>query len=181
MLAGNAAYNPGATFLIDSVTVGAGGASTVSFSSIPTTYQHLQLRVSVRCSATGSSVSPGIQLNGDTASNYGQHYIDGNGTSATAGANTPSSNFMYLAATGSSAAANIFGVNVLDILDYANTNKYKTGRSLTGIDFNGSGFIDFSSHAWRSTAALSSILITAPSSGTFVQYSKFSLYGYMGS
>jgi hypothetical protein len=165
---------------IASVSVGLLGASTIDFTSIPSTYKHLQLRLSLRGSPTGSFISPPVQFNGDTASNYGQHYLVGSGTAASSGANTPSSAFFYPDCAGSTAAANCFAATVLDILDYANTNKYKTGRALTGLDLNGSGDVELISAAWRSTAAVTSIKITAPSSGTFLQYSHAALYGIKG-
>ena len=165
---------------IASYSVGAGGVSNIEFTSIPSTFKHLQLRLALRGSATGSFISPPLQVNGDTASNYGQHYLVGSGTAASSGANTPSSAFFYPDCAGSSAAASCFAITVFDLLDYADTNKYKTGRALTGLDLNGSGDIELISCLWRSTAAVTSIKITAPSSGTFVQYSHAALYGIKG-
>ena len=171
LLAGNAYYNPGATFLIDSVTVGAGGASTITFSSIPSTYQHLQIRCAVLTTAGGIN----IQYNSDTGSNYTYHQLYGTGTSALANAGTSqTAGFIgYNNAAGSNPTA-----IVCDILDYQNTNKYTTHRSLAGTDVNGSGgALTFFSGLWLNTAAITTINIK----GTFAQYSKFSLYGYMGS
>ena len=68
----------------------------------------------------------------------------------------------------------IFGTFIVDILDYANTNKYKTMRALDGFDANGSGYAVLWSGNWRSTSAVSTITITG---GTFAQYSSFALYG----
>jgi hypothetical protein len=66
---------------------------------------------------------------------------------------------------------------VTDILDYANTSKYKTVRTLTGIDVNGNGNIRLASGIWmNSPDAVSSITLTA-SSGNFNTYTTFSLYG----
>jgi hypothetical protein len=79
---------------------------------------------------------------------------------------------------GASSTASIFGVAVCDILDYTNTNKYKTVRSLSGHDQNGSGYVTLMSGSWRNTAAITSITILRDSGGAnLTQYSQFALYG----
>jgi hypothetical protein len=64
---------------------------------------------------------------------------------------------------------------VMDILDYANTNKYKTTRALYSWDSNGSGYVEFNSNNWRSTSAITSIVLTPANS--FAQYTNISIYG----
>jgi hypothetical protein len=155
------------------VTVGAGGASSISFSSIPNTYQHLQLR-GITKNASSSNFAA-MRFNSDTASNYSAHYLDGDGASATAGG---ASNYdrSYFGYTSTSSQTNIFGVSIIDILDYKDTNKFKTVRILTGVDANGSGTVEFSSSSWRSTSAITDINIFF-SSTNFAQYSQIALYG----
>lgn len=179
LLAGNAAYNPGATFLIDSVTVGTGGSSTITFSSIPSTYQHLQIRLTSRATAGGINAVC-LRFNSDSGSNYADHRIEGNGASAYTDRNTSAVRAVSGLESGSTSGASIFGASVIDILDYANTSKYKTVRALGGIDNNGSGNISFGSGLWMSTSAVTSITMI-PENTAFAEYSKFSLYGYMGS
>lgn len=177
LLAGNAAYDPGDFVSIATVTVGAGGASSISFSSIPSTYQHLQLRGITKNAS--SSTFAAMRFNSDTGSNYSAHYIDGDGASVAAGG---ASNYdrSYFGYTGTSSQTNIFGVSVIDILDYKDTNKFKTVRILTGVDVNGSGgYIESSSSSWRSTSAITDINIFF-SSTNFAQYSQVALYGIVG-
>jgi hypothetical protein len=160
---------------IATVTVGAGGLSTVTFSSIPSTYKHLQLR-----SFGGTSGADDINMtfNGDTASNYSAHLLYGTGASA--GSYSPgSTSSIYWSVGNSYGTANQFGAAVTDILDYANTNKYKTTRALYGYDRNGSGQLNFSSGNWRSLTAITSITLT-PVVGNIIQYSSFALYGVKG-
>jgi hypothetical protein len=161
---------------IATVTVGAGGASSISFSSIPSTYQHLQLR-GITKNASSSNFAA-MRFNSDTGSNYSAHYLDGDGSSITAGG---ASNYdrSYFGYTSTSSQTNIFGVSIIDILDYKDTNKFKTVRILTGIDANGSGTIEFSSSSWRSTSAITDINIFF-SSTNFAQYSQVALYGIKG-
>jgi hypothetical protein len=161
---------------IQTVTVGSGGQSSISFTSIPSTYKHLQIRGIGKGSGSNNTV---ITING-ASSVYSSHWIQGNGSSASAGADTTTNGIWAFAATGAgSSQANTFGASVIDILDYADTNKYKTVRILNGVDFNGSGEIDFQSGLYRQTTAISSITLT-PSSGTVSQYSSFALYGIKG-
>lgn len=153
---------------ISTVTVGAGGSSSILFTSIPSTYTHLQLRIMEGFS--GSGFNPKINFNSDTGTNYSWHYVLGNGSTASVGAGATQA-FMYL---NSNQAFPTPTVHVVDILDYANTNKNKTIRVLDGFDANGSGYIDLWSGNWRSTSAVSTLTITG---GTFAQYSSFALYG----
>jgi hypothetical protein len=83
-------------------------------------------------------------------------------------------------AAGASASANIFGVGVCDILDYADTNKYKTVRTLTGRDFNGSGDVRLHSTNWRNTATVTSIKVSDSSGANLAQYTSVALYGIKG-
>jgi hypothetical protein len=167
---------------IATVTVGSGGTSTVTFSSIPSTYTHLQIRLIARSSRASTFDSIDANFNGDSSNaNYAQHQITGNGaTAASYGYPTSTSGVagvpaVYTAAA--SQAANIFGVGVLDILDYTNTNKYKTARSLSGIDANGSGNATLNSGLWLNTSAITSITLISETSSLFTQYSSFALYG----
>ena len=167
---------------IATTTVGSGGSSTISFTSIPSTYTHLQVRGIGRVSATGSGTETLLmRFNTDTTANYSVHNVYGNGTSASAGgaANTTSIGIYDMPRTGE--LANSFGSFVIDILDYGNTNKYKTSRALAGMDTNGNtyAYIGLYSGNWRNTNAITQIDLTS-SGGNFVQYSSFALYGIKG-
>jgi hypothetical protein len=165
---------------ISTVTVGAGGSSSISFTSIPSTYKHLQIRGIARNTSAGTSIN-GIftQFNSDTGANYSRHNLIGDGASATASASTSSSNVLAGQYPQGGTTANVFGVFVLDILEYGNTNINKTTRALFGTDLNGSGQLRLSSGNWRSTSAITSITIT-PEDANFAQYSQFALYGIKG-
>lgn len=165
---------------IATVTVGGGGAASVTFSSIPATYTHLQVRCIVRDDRGTTENSIAAYYNADSAgTNYGWHFLSGDGSSASDG-DVLANNGIPLSfgiAAASSASASIFGTSIIDILDYANTNKFKTNRGLIGLDRNGSGLLRLMSGLWRSTAAISTINIFPFASASFVQYSHFALYG----
>jgi hypothetical protein len=171
---------------IATVTVGSGGSSSISFSSIPSTFKHLQLRIMARSDRATTWEGSWVYFNTDTtyspgSGNYTRHLIDGDGSSATASASTPTQGGTVPTNTpGTSTTANVFGVGILDILDYADTNKYTTSRLLTGFDANGSGDLRFISGLWRNTAAVNAITLNTQGGGNFPQYSSFALYGIKG-
>jgi hypothetical protein len=168
----------GAMFPLQVVTVGSSGASSVTFSNIPNTYSHLQIRLIARTSYVGeNSTGLKIQFNSDTGSNYSWHRVYGDGGSAFAGAGTNQTVMRIDRMPATSVNSSIFGTAVVDILDYANTNKYKTIRSLGGWDSNGAGWAAFNSGSWRNTNAVTSIQIADADSTTIPQYSSFALYG----
>lgn len=169
----------GAMIPLMTTTVGATSVASVTFSNIPQEYEHLQIRTMVKTNeGTTGATNIEMRFNSDTGGNYTRHYLFGNGSSANSGGNGGAS---YLT-TGSAAqggVANMFGVSIIDVLDYANTNKNKTMRSLSGVDQNGSGsgFIwGGQSGVWLNTSAINSISLFSASSN-ISQYSHFALYG----
>ena len=170
MLAGNTAYLTGDYDSIQTINL-SGGETTLTFSSIPQTYKHLQLRGFTK---GGGSL---IRFNSDSGSNYNRRFVYGNGSSALAGES--------ISQTGSSIIdnitqqANTFNPSIVDIYDYTSTNKFKNMLSVTGYDDGSSSNCEifYFSGLWRSTSAITSITL---SSGTFAQYSTFSLYGIKG-
>lgn len=164
-------YDPIAT-----VTVGSGGASSITFSDIPGTYQHLQIRVQARVSG-GTGAFEGnawLRPNNDTGNNYAYHQLYGDGSTASA----------FGAASGGvrTGAAFIIGSNsvgaaIIDILDYTSTTKNKTIRSFCGTDNNGSGSLALVSGLWTNTAAITSMTFVIFNSLSYAQHSQVSLYG----
>lgn len=170
-------------FQIATTTLGS-ATSSVTFSSIPGTYTHLQLRASLQTARVTYPLDKIFwRFNSDTASNYSAHGVWGDGASATSAVEntTAISGFDNFTTTASPSSLG-FGVLILDILDYANTDKYKTTRALSGFDVNGtvSGFggrVGLTSGNWRSTSAITSITFTVDNAANFSADSQFSLYG----
>lgn len=162
--------------------VGTGSSSSITFSSIPSTYKHLQIRGIARTADTTSNTSRYIQIqfNGDTGSNYAWHGLYGNGTSATAEVplSVPTT-YGYQQGLSQSTSTSTMGVFIIDIQDYSSTTRNKTVRSFSGVDFNGSGTVDLYSSLWMNTAAVSSITLTS-NTGAFATNTSFALYGIKG-
>ena len=168
---------------IATVTVGSGGSSTVSFTSIPSTFTHLQVRAIARDNRvppSGNFNNMHLRVNSDTGANYTYHTIRGNGSAVSADGAGSQTLTDYTVIPSSTAGANTFGAQVWDILDYANTNKYKTIRVLSGADNNGTGFIEFTSSVWQNTNAITGLTFLLSSTPSFVQYTQFALYGIKG-
>ena len=173
-----AAYAPtGSMFHIASTTLSTATA-TISFTSIPADYTHLQIRAIGR-SAASNDYNVNMKINSDTGSNYAYHRLRGDGASASAQAGSSLSyGFVSAFLPLNSQTANAFGCTVIDILDYTNTNKYKTIRAFNGRDVNGSGGeIDLASCLWQSTSAITRLDFTGASADNFDTYTSFALYG----
>jgi len=160
---------------------GTGSSGTITFSSIPATYQHLQIRAIMRNTLSASDASFGqMRVNGDTTtSNYAWHELYGNGTSVSA-SGADSGLPYYGTVVRNTATSGIIGMTVIDIYDYASTSKYKTIRVFSGNDRNGSGDIVLWSGLWENTNAITQLEFLAGGTSSFTTATKFALYGIKG-
>jgi len=148
--------------------------NSITFSSIPQTYQHLV----VRGVYVGTSVNDDVrvQFNSITTNAYSIHGLYGIGNASTP--NTTygfTQSFMYL--TTNAGDTNNPASSVCEVLDYTNTNKYKVIRAISGFDRNGSGGqIQFYSGSYQQTTAVSIIKIYA-ATGNLGVGTRYSLYG----
>jgi len=178
----NSAYIPSSFESIATVTA-AGGETSLNFTSIPGTYSSLQIRGIAKdtyTTGTGEATDTTITFNNDTAQNYRNHQLRGNGTSAVAAAPANATYSMGALVTMIyGTATNMFGVSIIDIHDYASTTKYKTVRGFSGGDLNSgttTSNLRLGSGLWMSTSAITSVQIQAVVSG-FAAGSTFALYG----
>ena len=161
----------------------AGGETSLSFTSIPSTVKSLQIRAIARDTYTSyqSAYDVGIQLNNDTATNYAYHQLLGNGSAALAAGAITSDRMYWNSLSSSSNASNTtsYGAGYCDIIDYASTTKNKTIRAMSGFDFNTASTayrVQLSSGLWINTAAITSIKLL-PGVTAFAAGSTFALYG----
>ena len=165
---------------IATYTVGSGGTTTIDFTSIVGTYKHLQVRLLTRNNRANTLDGLYVRFNSDSGSNYSDHFLRGSGSAVDANADVSSAYMLMGTVPASSATASVFAGGVIDVLDYADTNKYKTVRTLLGYDANGSGYVGLFSGNWRSTSAVTSITLGSTNGSGFLEYSKFALYGIKG-
>lgn len=152
------------------------GTGTVTFSSIPSTFKHLQIRTNI-FQGTGSDIF--FKVN--STQGYGSHYIVSTGGATLGGGSdlSPGANGAYFGNTGANASGAQVGIT--DILDYTSTSKNKVVRSIGGLEYNSnstSGRVWFYSYLFDTTAAITSI--TFYSGNSYTSGSSFALYGIKG-
>jgi hypothetical protein len=162
-------------------------AASVTFSSIPDSYAHLQLRCNMKSERYNSFVDGlRVQFNSDTgAAGYGYHWMAGrDSTPAAWGLEDTYLNLQGMLAArtsgGVTEAAN-FGTAIIDILDYADDGGKNTtvmallGTSLDWLDVN------LQSGYWDNKDAVHTITLDQVNGPTFVRGSEFTLYGIASS
>jgi hypothetical protein len=166
---------------LGSVTVSSSTTSIV-FTGIPTNYQHLQIRGLFRSDKSAdTNADLYLYLNGDTSTaNYTRHYFRGNGTAASAFGSAASVFPVAGEAPAASSPSSVFGATIIDILDYANVNKYKNVRTLHG-DEQSTGTtqsnIYLTSSLWMNLSPVTSLTFNLQATTNFVTNSTFALYG----
>lgn len=179
--AGAGSASAGAYELISTQLVSS-SVSSLTFSSIPSTYKHLQVRFTCKTSSASLPIAVAMWFNGDNTGNYSSHWMFGNGTSVYTDQASPTIQMNLYEASISSQDSR-FGAAIVDIFDYTNTNTYTSARSLQGaVGGTGAASVSMSSGNWRNTAAISSISFNSNGGGTrtIEAGSRFSLYGIKG-
>jgi hypothetical protein len=161
--------------LISSSTVGSGGAATITFSSIPSTYTDLLLNTSLRSTTTGNANDRAaiVTFNGSASNYLAVRLVAYNGN--TVASDTSTGIDIYY--TGTTGTANTFSNDSVYITNYASANN-KSISVENASEQNSSTKNWLSLYAWRwaDSAAISSITLT-PDAGSFAQYSTAYLYG----
>jgi hypothetical protein len=174
----SAAGPVGAYDSLATITIPSGGLSSVTFAGIPSGYKHLQIRVFTR-STTTTFVQSALtfRANGDTGTNYSFHQVGGDGSSTFASGTANTSSITTVTSATANGSTSTFGAGIIDVLDYADINKFKTIRCLSGLDLNGTpSTISLRSGAWRNTSAITSITLTE-SNNNIAEFSSIALYG----
>lgn len=163
---------------------GTGSSGTITFSSIPSTYQSLHIRGIVRTDNSAAAGNLLLRFNSDSGSNYPYHYLGGDGATTIAfGSAATTSGFAIFTSANASFNSNVVGSTIIDIHDYASTSRNKTVRAFSGVDNNSAsvvGKLALSSSLWMNTSAITSISIIASSSANFTTATQFALYGIKG-
>lgn len=172
----------GTDYELISTTVLGSLSSSVTFSGLDTSaaaYKHLQIRATVRDNRGGFTGSNHyLRLNGDTGNNYAHHQLYGSGSSVGSGAASSQSSIYVGDIPGAGGTLNAFAGEVIDILDFASTSKYKTIRTLSGMA-QAYNWLLLGSGLWMSTSAVTSVTMLS-TLGSFEPGSRFSLYGLKG-
>lgn len=159
-----ATYEPIATTTLGSA------ATNITFSSIGSGYTDLRLVLV----GTGDAMNSGVRFNSDTASNYSETTLQGNGSSATSLRTTSGT---YIKTNGNVAVFTTPMVMIIDIFSYAGSTN-KTVLSALANDNNGSGAVDYVVGLWRSTSAITSVTAFA-AGGSWQIGTTATLYGIL--
>jgi hypothetical protein len=147
-------------------------AASVTFSSIPATYEHLQLRINARTTTSSNFENTQVIFNGVTTSTYHRHTMYALGTTLAIFNLTSQPSITGPLNAGSGLDAAYYGMIVMDILDYRNANKNTT--ILFNSSASAASYSQWGSGMWDDTAAVTSITLTT---ATYVRGSEFTLYG----
>jgi hypothetical protein len=158
---------------IATVTVGAGGAASIDFTSIPQTFSDLKLKLSIRSSFNGTAVDGRIVFNGQN-SNASGRLLYGQGSGAGAGG-TYSSLFIWH--PGAAATANTFSNTSITIPNYSSSNIKQTSQEIISENNTTFSYVMMFAGLWNSTSAITSISITDNNGGSWVAGSTATLYG----
>ena len=159
-MAAGSTYTPIATTTLGS------SQSSYTFSSIPSTYTDL---IIVLAGTSSNNISYKLEFNGDTASNYSNTYMYGDGSSATSGRSSNQTSIGGMGRTGTSQ-----GNGIIHIMNYANTTTYKT---VIGRGSLASQLVIAAVGLWRKTPEAINSIKLIPESGTIDTNSTFTLYG----
>jgi hypothetical protein len=164
----------GSDYELISTQVLGSNTSTITISSIPSTFTHLQLRIAMRDNAGGTV--PVMRFNGDTGANYSWHTLGSNGsaTNLSVGASQTSIR-LTIAHWGTSGTFPT--AQIIDLMEYKSADTFKTARIFSGQAGSSANELSLMSGNWRSTSAITSITLTGM---TFATGSRFSIYGIKG-
>lgn len=162
--------------LVQSITVGAGGAANIEFTSIPQTGTHLLIALSSRNSIAGYAVT--MSFNGSTATNYAVQVLYGDGANGKYAQRLTTQPSLELgASSGGTDTANIFGMHEIIIYDYTSSQtKSISVNSVSETNTSANAYQTFVAGEWLLTDAISSILLKPGGTATFAQYTSASLY-----
>jgi len=166
--------------LISTTILGSSSASvTFDVTGLGSTYKHLQLRIAARTDRSSYVDTAMIRFNGSTT-NYGSHYMSGNGSSVGSSAEIGQTKIWGTRITAANAGTSVYGGGYLDILDAFSASKYKTTRSLSGYTSGSGSEVYLFSGLWMDITTISSVNLTPNIGSNFVSGSRISLYGIKG-
>ena len=167
---------------IASVTVGASPVSTIDFSSIPSTYTDLCLKMSLRTNRAGTFDYVTINFNGSAAdfTLFTLQGDGGGGSGVSYNRGTFGVNFIGRS-SGASSTASTFGNGEIYIPNYAGSKNKSSSTDMVNEDNSVTAYANMTAGLWSQTAAINQLTITNGTGNSYVQYSTATLYGIKNS
>ena len=153
-----------------------GSVSSIGFTSIPSTYTDLVVKISAR---QGAENAFDLTFNGNTSS-YATIKIQGSGSTAASGGGGTTAAIRLIGVDPSGATANTFGNAEIYIPNYASSNYKSISYDGVNEDNATEAYMNLAAGLWSNTTAINQITIT-PRAGSIVQYSTAYLYGIKNS
>jgi hypothetical protein len=176
---GSAWTQSGSTLISSQILSGA--VATVTFSSIPGTFNHLKLVVKCRASDAAGNVSVFMRMNGDSGANYDWQQLSGANATPSATANAAQTGMFVGYCTATTAAASTAGILEINIPCYTDTLFFKNASSFAGLIASSTGntVTTIFENQYRSTSAVTSVTFYTSSGSNFITGSLFYLYGIL--
>jgi len=171
--------------VIDHTEIGGGGAASWNVTSIPSSYDHLLIKASLRMSNSNEDCDMKLRFNGDTGSNYSATGLYAYSSTPASARQTGQTGITYLNTNGDNSTADTFGNMSIWIPHYSNTANFKQvlsqhcveGATTTNFDWR----VAVTAGLWSDTSAIDEItLLDAAEYDTLMQYSTVTLYGVTG-
>lgn len=167
---------------IASVTVGSGGASSIDFTSIPSTYTDLCLKFSIRTAYAGVYDILNVTFNGGGTYIASKNlYGLGSGGTGSDGYTTGSSVYWAGYPQGNSTTSSTFGNNEIYIPNYAGSTNKSFSYDYVVENNGSSAMTNMGAGLWSNTSAITSFSLSSANSSNFMQYSTATLYGIKNS
>lgn len=165
---------------IASVTVGSGGSSTISFSSIPATYTDLQIYFSYKTNRSNAADAVGFYLNTDTTTgNYTIRQL--NGTGSAVASTTPPYNDEYMFGDGNGANTYVYSNSQIYIANYASSSAKSLSIDSVGENNGLTAYSNIAAYLWNSSSAVNKITMFPITGTAFLQYTTAYIYGILKS
>lgn len=163
--------------LIQTYTIGSGGAAAIEFTSIPATFTDICIKYSVRTNYAYTRDGGLLTFNGSTTT-YSGKYVIGYDSNSTASGSSASTSFDAFRVNGDTATASTFGNMEIYVANYASGN-YKSFSvdDVTENNSSTSWYLGFAGGLWSNVNPITSVKVTF--AGTILQYSTASLYGIL--
>jgi hypothetical protein len=172
---------PNTLIPIQTVTVGAGGLSSIDFTNIPQNYTDLSIKFSVRATSSASARAEDtlvLALNNDTTgSNYTVRYLRGNGASAGSGVGSGFAGSYAGEFNGSTSTASTFTSGMVYLPNYAGATNKSFSIDIVQETNASTAYMQLHASLWANTSAVNRLTFSNYNSNTFAQGSTFTLYG----
>ena len=164
--------------LIASSTVGSGGAASIDFTSIPSTYTDLVIKLSIRTTRASIIDYGAMRFNSDSGSNYSARYLQGFSGAASSSTNGNATQLeIPNALNGDTSTANTFNNAEIYIPNYAGSNQKSVSFDAVTENNATDAITMLQAGKWSGTAAITSMTIYSANGFNFKQYSTAYLYG----